>query len=92
MDGDILSLVDFPLRVERVEEASSVDKMSFCPAEDIKDIDKFFPVVQNHCKQVLKELNDTHLDFILLLCEDDDESFTLITCLCALATFCYIIL
>ena len=96
MDGDILSLVDLcldtfqlPLRVERVEEASSVDKMSFRPAVDIKDSDKFFPVVQKRCKQVLKQLNDSHLDFILLSCEDDDESFNLITCLRALATLSF---
>ena len=96
MDGDILYLVDLcldtfqlPLRVERVEEASSVDKMSFRPAEDIKDSDKFFPVVQKRCKQVLKQLNDSHLDFILLSCEDDDESFNLITCLRALATLSF---
>ena len=96
MDGYILFLVDLcldtfqlPLRVERVEEASSVEKMSFRPAEDTKDSDKFFPVVQNHCKQVLKQVNDTHLDFILLSCEDDDESFNLITCLRALATLSF---
>ena len=95
----MLSLLDLCLdtfqpqhRGERLEEASSVqdvDKMSFHPAHDIKDSDKYFLVIQNHCKQVLKQLNDTQLDFILLSCEEDDESFNLITCLQALATLAF---
>ena len=98
MDGDMLSLLDscldkfqLQLRGERVEEASSfqdVEKISFHSAHDIKDSDKYLTVVQNHCKQVLKQLNDTQLDFILLTCEDDDESFNF-TCLHALATLAF---
>ena len=99
MDGDMLSLLDscldtfqLQLRGQRVEEASSfhdVDKISFHSAHDIKDSDKYFTVVQNHCKQVLKQLTDTQLDFILFTCQEDDESFNLITCLHALATLAF---
>lgn len=79
MDGDILPLLDFCLdtfqlqhRGGKLEEARSflnVDKMSVHSAHDIRDSDKYFAVVQNHCKQVLKQLNDTELDFVLLSCE-----------------------
>ncbi|XP_015765104.1 PREDICTED: uncharacterized protein LOC107344018 [Acropora digitifera] len=99
MDGDISSLlvlcwdaISFPQRGERVEEASSVQdvgKISFQSAHDIKDSDKLFPVVQNYCKQVLKQLNDTQLDFILLSCEADDVNFNTITSVCALATLAF---
>ena len=99
MDGDILPLLDFCLdtfqlqhRGGKLEEARSflnVDKMSVHSAHDIRDSDKYFAVVQNHCKQVLKQLNDTELDFVLLSCEDDDGSFNLITCLRALATLAF---
>ncbi|XP_067051801.1 uncharacterized protein [Acropora muricata] len=99
MDGDILPLLYLCLdtfqlqhRGGKLEEASSfqdVDKMSVHSAHDIRDSDKCFAVVRNHCKQVLKQLNDTQLDFVLLSCEDDDESFNLITCLHALATLAF---
>ncbi|XP_015765103.1 PREDICTED: uncharacterized protein LOC107344017 isoform X3 [Acropora digitifera] len=99
MDGDVLPLLYLCLdtfqlqhRGGKLEEASSfqdVDKMYVHSAHDIRDGDKCFAVVRNHCKQVLKQLNDTQLDFVLLSCEDDDESFNLITCLHALATLAF---
>ena len=90
----VLCLNTFQLqhRGEMVEGASSfqdVNKISSNPAHDIKDSEKYFPVVRNRCEQVLKRLNDTQLDFILLSCENDDESFNLITCLHALATLAF---
>ena len=99
MDGDISSLVvlcwdalSFRRRVERMEGASSVqdvDKISFHPAHDIKNSDNYFPDIQNYCKQVSKQLNDTQLDFILLSCEADDENFNTITCVRVLATLAF---
>ena len=94
MDGDISSLlvlcwdaISFPRRGE--SSILEVDKVSLHPAHDIKDTEKYFPVVQNHCKQVLKQLNDTRLDFILLSCEVDDVNFNSITCLRVLATLAF---
>ncbi|XP_068700122.1 uncharacterized protein [Montipora foliosa] len=94
---DVFSLLQLLLprsqrgkRPEGANNCQDIDRGSCHSADGTQEMRKNFIVVLHYCKQVvLKHLEDTTLDFILLFTEFEDERFSPTNCLYALGSLAF---